>query len=218
MNYFRRKNKKSNDSPQPAWMQGGVSPENSLERGMEQVFHKKMEQTTVSERMKRIEVAVERLGKHYEEYEDIVKFVRYLGATERFFLQTEQEGELLEETKQSIIESDMRSVSESLGLQADFFETIQREFKLYQSDTSTLYKIADELSQKHADCEECVKFIYYVRDMYAMLLDTAEREQEPVFLKEKVIKAHMEIICSDGSPELSELQNVYREFCERLGS
>jgi hypothetical protein len=194
----------------------GASLFSSNERGgFENAFEKEyILRGEFYRKMESIELTVKRLRKKYSQYEHVSRFIDYLGSTERFFLEVESKRKSLEELKKTLLEHDMYRLANEWNVEEGFLNDIYDRFEASMESVEKIFSVAEELLREYNDCEECKKFIQYLRDIYVLFCEEGEGEIKLPELKEKVIRAKMESLSADGSPELSTLNEIHMDFRE----
>jgi len=192
----------------------GSSPEQSLESAFEREY---AHRERLYRRMEQVEIAVGRLRDRYKKYEGLSRFVDYLGATEKLFLEMPFKKENLKDLKKRLIETDMSRLAQELGIEKEVLVSIREEFQSSQSSVQAVFDAADRLMNKYEDCAECKKFILYVRDIHALFLEVGNEEVSSSEFHDRLVMAKMKALSFDGDPELATLETIYNEFRKELG-
>jgi hypothetical protein len=177
---------------------------------------------TLDEQLERITLVSNMLKKKYEEYAETGDFVNFLHAVEEVFAYAKKENWSVEKTQKEMIESEIYIISRTTGIDEEIFRKIRREFKQADNDIKKIQDIANNLSKKYDnndDCPVCVDFIRYVKDSLlifsrAISGDTAFDELDEA--KEGIIKMRMEEMARDGAPPMEVLQQIYDDFVTEL--
>ena len=187
--------------------------ENSLENAFEKEYALRQE---LYRRMESVEIVVTRLQKKYNQYEYVSRFVDYLGSTERFFLEAQSQKKSLKELKDTLVEHDMYRLANEWNVEEKLLKDIHKRFENSVQSVEKIFSVADELLKEYDHCEECKKFIHYIRDIYTLFCEDKEGKMELPEFKNRVIHAKMKALSFDGSPELSTLESIYADFRESV--
>lgn len=187
--------------------------ENSLENAFEKEYALRQE---LYRRMESVEIVVTRLQKKYNQYEHVSRFVDYLGSTERFFLEAQSQKKSLKELKDTLVEHDMYRLANEWNVEEKLLKDIHKRFENSMQSVEKIFSVADELLKEYDHCEECKKFIHYIRDIYTLFCEDKEGKMELPEFKNGVIHAKMKALSFDGSPELSTLESIYTDFRESV--
>lgn len=184
-------------------------------------YYKKIIST--QEHLERISIVMEKLKKRYEDYEETLVFVEFLGSVEEVFANAEKEKWSVEKTQDEMIKSEIYLLSKMSGVDEDVFVKIYSEFQSASNNVEKIQEIANMLMKKYTEdvsyAKECRDFIMYVRDsllVFSQALSGNEAFDEIGEVKAQIIRLRMEAMAADNKPPLNVLQKIYKEFVEEL--
>lgn len=162
--------------------------------------------------LEKVEIAYVKTVEKYAEYADCKSFVEYLRTIEKIFLEAKLRNWDAETNKDELIKAKMKTLAEAKTVSSDVLNSIYDDFKRAGNDVNKVYEAVNKLLEKYAEDSECKEFILYIQYLY-INFQNAEKEQISMDeLKERLIRARMEVISSDGRPDLITLENIYRDF------
>ncbi|XLQ20365.1 MAG: hypothetical protein ACKUBY_01115 [Candidatus Moraniibacteriota bacterium] len=200
--------------------------ENNMER-KEKTFDEVYNERVASNQnaMERVNIVAEKLKSKYEEYDATEAFVEYLSSIERIFSRSEKENWSVERTQDEMIKGEIYIMSQTTGIDEEIFNSIYEEFKATNNNVSKIQEIANELMKKYEavedcfECEDCRKFIMYVKESLLMFQKTLSGNSsfdELDEVKAASIKIKMNVMAKDGKPPVEILQNIYDDFMEGI--
>lgn len=197
--------------------------QNDKERGEENfdaAYMKMMEagrEKQLSSKMEKIELAYVRVVEKYGEYGDCKSFVEYLRTIEKIFTEAKFRSWDADKSKDELIKSKIKIMASVSPIGEDVLTSIYDDFKQAGDDIDKIYNIINDLLEKYQDDSECKEFILYVQYLFINFQTAKKEAMEMDVLKERLIKARMEVLASDGDPDLKTLGNIYAEFKTLMG-
>ena len=168
--------------------------------------------------LEKVEIAYVKTVEKYGEYQDCKSFVEYLRTIEKVFLEAKMRNWDAETNKNELIKAKIKSLSDAKAVSADVLSSIYDDFKKAGSDVNKIYEIVNKLLEKYKDNSECKEFILYIQYLYINFQNAEEESLSMDELKERLVRARMEVLASDGHPELITLENIYNDFKDLLKS
>lgn len=162
--------------------------------------------------LEKVEIAYVRTVEKYGEYEDCKSFAEYLRTIEKVFLEAKMRNWDAETNKNELIKAKIKSLAGTRNVGEEVLNSIYDDFKKAGNDVNKIYEIVNKLLEKYSNNSECKEFILYIQYLYVNF-QNAEKNRLPMDeLKERLIRARMEVLASDGNPELIILEKIYNEF------
>ena len=166
------------------------------------------------EEVEKIQVAASKLKEKYGEYEEMKTFIDYLAGVERIFVLAKMEDWGADGIKKSFIEAESYLMAMNSAINEDVFKMIKDDFQSAYQTLNMIRSAAAKLIAEHSQCKDCVEFIEYMRDSLITLSDITNLNIDEK--KEAVLRAKMVFVCSDGEPDIKDLEKVYEEFKSML--
>jgi hypothetical protein len=162
--------------------------------------------------LEKVEVAYVKTVERYGDYSDLKSFVGYLCTVEKMFTENKYRNRGFEQGKDEMIKLRIKILAKSTTLSEELLNTIYNYFKKAGQTADKIFAIAKELLEKHKQEPECEDFILYVQDTCINFLNAEKEHLSMDELKDRLIRARMDVISSKGKPELLTLENIYKEF------
>jgi hypothetical protein len=193
--------------------------ENKVEN-FDAAYNKMMEfgrEKQLNSQMEKIELAYVRVVEKYGEYGDCKSFVEYLRTIEKIFTEAKFRNWDADRSKDELIRSKIKIMASISPVGEDTLVSIYEDFKKAGTDIEKIYNVINDLLEKYQEDEECKEFILYVQYLF-INFQNAQRDVVGIeILKERLIKARMEVLASDGDPDLMTLESIYKEFNDLMG-
>lgn len=196
--------------------------QNHKENGNENfdaAYKKMMEagfETRLKSQMEKIELAYARTLEKYGEYTDCKSFVEYLRTIEKVFTEAKFRSWDADKSKDELIKSKIKIMSEISPVGESTLVSIYDDFKKAGTDIGKIYEIINILLEKYQDNSDCKEFILYVQYLFINFHNAQQESMSMDDLKEKLVRARMDVLVSDGDPDLLLLENIYSEFKELM--
>lgn len=158
--------------------------------------------------LERIEMAYVKTVEKYEDYSDCKSFVEYLRTIEKVFTEAKLRNWDAEKNKDELIKYKMKSLAEEGGVAEDVLTSIYNDFKKASTNIGKISEIVNGLIEKYNDSPACTEFILYMQYLF-INFQNAESADD---LRERLIKARIEVLSSSGNPDMMTLENIYKEF------
>lgn len=172
-------------------------------------------QAKLEKEFEKIDLVAKKLTERYSEYEDLRGFVEYLKGMEKLFARAGVENWGENRVKEEIIMSEIRFFSADSGLDEDVFKTIRDDFGLVYFNVHQVYEAAESLIKKYDACEDCKKFIEYMKKITLIFVEAQKEHWGLKIIKGKMYSFRMQNLSSDGTPEPELLDKIRLEF-ERM--
>lgn len=185
---------------------------NQLEN-FDAVYRKELE---LQRELEKIEIAYVKTVEKYGEYSDLKSFVEYLRTVEKVFTEAKFRNWDAERNKNELIKAKINLLSADGIMAEDILNSIYDDFKKAGSDVGKVYVVVNQLLEKYQENAECKEFILYLQYLYINFQSALEEKISMSDLKTRLIKARMEVLASDGNPELIVLERIYDEFKKLL--
>ena len=166
----------------------------------------------VQQELEKVEVAYVKTIERYGDYSDLKNFIEYLKSMEKFFLENKLRNHSFEISKEEMIKIRIEMLSSTCEVGEDVLNEIHNYFKRAGQDVNKIYAIAAELLEKYKDESECQDFIAYVQDIFINFLNAEKEHLSMEDLKDRLVRARMEVLSSKGDPDLLTLEKIYKEF------
>jgi hypothetical protein len=187
---------------------GVQSPENQIEN-FDAVYRREME---LHQELEKVEIAYVKTVEKYGEYGECKSFLEYLRTVEKVFMEAKFRNWDAERNKDELIKTKIKMIAEASSVSEDVLNSIYADFKKSGATVSKIYEIVNQLIEKYGENPECAELILYIQYLF-INFDEAEQEKFSMEeLKDRLVRARMEVLSSDGNPELITLENIYREF------
>lgn len=187
---------------------------NELEN-FDAVYQKNLE---LQRNLEKIEVAYVKTVEKYGEYSDLKSFAEYLRTVEKMFAENNFRKSGLEKSKKDLIEIKIKMLVKYSSLNEDALNAIYGYFQQAGQTVDKIYEIANELLEKNKEDHDCCDLIIYIRDICVNFLNAENEHISVDELKDRLIKARMEVLSSSGDPDLLTLEKIYKEFKSLLNS
>ncbi|MFA5993743.1 MAG: hypothetical protein WC823_02160 [Parcubacteria group bacterium] len=162
--------------------------------------------------MEKIELAYVRVAEKYGEYADCKSFVEYLRTMEKVFTEAKFRNWDADRSKEELIRSKIKIMASISPVGEDTLNSIYRDFKQAGDDIGKIYDIINDLLERYQEDDACKEFILYMQYLFINFQNGQRETADMSVLKERLIRARMEVVASDGNPELITLENIYKEF------
>jgi hypothetical protein len=179
------------------------------QENFEAVFEKERK---LQEGLEKIEVAYVKTVEKYGEYSDCKSFAEFLRTIEKIFLEAKFRNWDGEKSKDELIKAKMKMMAESSSIGEDILLSIYNDFKKSGVTIAKIYEIVAELLKKYGEHSECGELILYIQYLFINFNDAEEKRVSVDDLKDRLIRARMDVLSSDGDPNLVMLENIYKEF------
>jgi len=179
------------------------------------VYAREME---LSSSLEKVETAYVKTVERYGEYADLKSFAEYLCTIEKLFMENNFRKRSFEQSKEDMIKLRIKMLAKTGCLSEDVLNAIYEYFKKAGQTVDKIYEIAKSLLEKYKEDADCRDFIVYIKDTFIHFLNAEKEHLSMNELKERLIKARMEVLSSTGDPDLLTLETIYKEFRGLLGS
>lgn len=189
------------------------------EAGFDEAYEKMMEigrEKKLNAQLEKIELAYVRVVEKYGEYADCKAFVEYLRTIEKVFTEAKFRNWDAERSKDELIKSKIKIMSSISPVGEDTLVSIYDDFKKAGADIDKIYNVINGLLEKYQDNADCKEFILYVQYLCINFKNAQNEAMDMEILKERLVRARMEVLVSDGEPDLKVLENIYKEFNELM--
>ena len=166
------------------------------------------------EELEKINLAASKLKEKYGEYESMKAFIDYVAGVERIFVLARMEKWKAGEIKKAFLDAESYLMALDSAIDEDIFKRIKDDFQSAYQTLDLIRSAAAKLIAEHSQCKDCVEFIEYMRDSLISLSDVTDLNIDEK--KEQVLRAKMILVCSDGEPDIKDLEKVYEEFRNML--
>jgi len=192
---------------------GDEPKENHIEN-FDAAYSREME---LHQELEKVEIAYVKTVEKYGEYGECKSFLEYLRTIEKVFMEAKFRNWDAERNKDELIKTKIKMIAEASSVSEDVLNAIYADFKKSGATVSKIYEIVNQLIEKYGENPECAELILYIQYLF-INFDEAEKEKFSIEeLKDRLVRARMEVLSSDGDPELKTLENIYREFKSLLG-
>jgi hypothetical protein len=164
----------------------------------------------------KVEVAYVKTVEKYGEYADLKAFAEYLCVIEKLFIGSKFRNQGMEESKDEMIKLRIQLVSKNSSLGEEVLYAIYRYFQKAGATIDRIYATGQELLEKHKQDAGYTEFILYIQDIFVNFLSAEQEHLNMDELKDRLIRARMEVLSSKGDPDLLTLQKIYKEFTDLL--
>jgi hypothetical protein len=189
------------------------------EAGFDEAYERMMEigrEKKLNAQLEKIELAYVRVVEKYGEYADCKAFVEYLRTIEKVFTEAKFRNWDAERSKDELIRSKIKIMSSISPVGEDTLVSIYDDFKKAGADIDKIYNVINGLLEKYQDNADCKEFILYVQYLCINFKNAQNEAMDMEILKERLVRARMEVLTSDGEPDLKVLENIYKEFNELM--
>lgn len=171
-----------------------------------------MRELELQRELEKVEVAYVKTVEKYGEYADLKSFAEYLCTMEKLFMEDKFRHHGLAQSKDEMIKLRIKLLAKNSSLGEDVMNAIYAYFRKTGQTVDKIFEITAELLEKYKDDADCSDFILYVRDIFVNFFNAEHEHLSMDELKERLIKARMEVLSSKGNPDLLTLENIYKEF------
>jgi hypothetical protein len=171
-------------------------------------------QIELHQEMEKIEIAYVKMVEKYGEYQDCKAFAEYLRTIEKVFTEAKFNHWDAEKNKDELIKAKITILAKAGPIREDVLQSIYDDFKKSGATLDKIYEIVNKLLEKYGNDQGCSEFILYLQYLFINFQEASREKLTHDQLEERLIKARMEVLASDGKPKLSTLENIYREFKE----
>lgn len=183
----------------------------SMMPGMKREIEKRPE-----DELEKIDIATLKLKEKYKEYDGFDGFINYISSMERIFISAKMEKWGAGDVKRAFIDAESYLMSLDSGIDEEIFNKIKDDFQSAYKLLDSIKSIAAKLIEEHRDSPGCVDFIEYMRDALILLSDISSVTIDET--KDRILRSRMRLISNyDGKPDLSEMEEVYKEFKNMIG-
>lgn len=193
---------------------GDEPRENQIEN-FDAVYRREME---LHRELEKVEIAYVKTVEKYGEYGECKSFLEYLRTIEKVFMEAKFRNWDAERNKDELIKTKIKMIAEASSVSEDVLNSIYADFKKSGATISKIYEIVNKLLEKYGDNPECAELILYIQYLFINFNDAEQKKFSMEELEDRLVRARMEVLSSDGSPELITLENIYREFKSLLDS
>lgn len=182
----------------------------NFEKAYENIMHERV----IGEAFEKIEIARAKVAEKYKGYQECLDFLDFIKTIEKIFVEAGVEKKSAEEIKDSLIRAKISLMAQDTPLDENVLNSIYDDFKKAGNDISQIMAISQALMEKYKDNSECQELITYIQ--YVFVNFEGSQISNLSEMKDRLIKARMQVISSDGKPELIVLENIYHEFIDIL--
>lgn len=169
-------------------------------------------ETELRQELEKVEIAYVKTVEKYGEYGECKSFLEYLRTIEKVFMEAKFRNWDAERNKDELIKTKIKMIAETNLVSEDVLNSIYDDFKKSGATIGKIYEIVNKLIEKYGDNPECAELILYIQYLF-ISFDEADKEKFSIEeLKDRLVRARMEVLSSDGDPELMTLENIYRDF------
>ncbi len=171
----------------------------------------------LSREIEKIEIAYAKIAEKYGEYSDCKSFAEFLRTIEKVFLEAKFRNWDSEKSKNELIKTKIKTIAATGSVGEDVLSVIYDDFKKSGATIGKIYEITAQLLEKYGQDRECAELILYIQYLFVNFHESEKRSERTDELKDRLIQARMEVLSSDGNPELIVLQKIYQEFKQMIG-
>jgi hypothetical protein len=164
--------------------------------------------------IEKIEIAYVKTVEKYGEYEDCKAFAEYLRTIEKVFTEAKFNNWDAEKNKDELIKAKIMLLASGGSIQEDVLQSIYSDFRQSGTTLDKIYEIVNKLLEKYGDDQGCNEFILYLQYLAINFQEASRERLNNDQLKDRLVKARMEVLASGGEPDLSTLEKIYQEFKE----
>jgi len=187
----------------------------NFDEAFDKNYRREME---LQQELEKVELAYAKTAEKYAEYEDCRSFVEYLRTIEKIFTEAKFRNWNAERNKDELIMAKIKIIAESSSMNEDVLNSIYDDFKKSGATIGKISEIVKQLIEKYGTDQECNELILYIQYLFINFNNAEQERMDPDELKDRLIRARMEVLSSDGKPRLITLENIYKEFKSLLGS
>jgi hypothetical protein len=191
----------------------GDEPRENQVENFDAVYRREME---LQKELEKVEIAYVKTVEKYGQYGECKSFLEYLRTIEKVFMEAKFRNWDGEKNKDELIKTKIKMIAEASSVSEDVLNSIYDDFKKSGAAVGKIYEIVNQLLEKYGKSAECAELILYIQFLF-INFDEAEKDKFSMEeLKDRLVRARMEVLASDGNPELKTLENIYREFKSSL--
>lgn len=169
-------------------------------------------ETELHKELEKVEIAYVKTVEKYEKYEDCRAFVEYLRTIEKVFTEAKWRNLDSEQSKTELIKTKIKLMANKGSIGEDVLNSIYDDFRKTGSDVGKICDAVNQLLEKYQDNAECREFILYLQYLYLNFHSAKQESLTLDELKERLIKARMDVLAGDGNPSLPVLEGICIEF------
>ena len=166
--------------------------------------------------LERVELSYNKVVENYKDYKECMMFADYLRMIEKVFLEAKYRNWNAEEVKESLIESRIEILASGGSIDKTVLQSIYEDFKKTGITIQKIEEAVKSLLEKHEDTPDAIEFILYLQYIFINFYESQAEKLTLDDLKERLIKTRMEVLSSDGKPNLVTLEKIYEEFKDLL--
>ncbi len=170
------------------------------------------EELELQKQLERVELSYNKVVENYKGYKECRVFADYLRMIEKVFIEAEHRNWNAEKVKEALIESRIEILASQGGVDKTVLESIYEEFRKTGVTIQKIEEAVKELLKKYEDTPDAVEFILYLQYIFVNFYESQSEELTLNELKERLVKTRMEVLSSDGKPNLVTLEKIYEEF------
>lgn len=173
-------------------------------------------ETELHQELEKVEIAYVKTVEKYGEYGECKSFLEYLRTIEKVFMEAKFRNWDAERNKDELIKTKIKMIAEASSVSEDVLNSIYADFKKSGATISKIYEVVNQLIEKYGENPECAELILYIQYLFINFDEAEQKKFSMEELKDRLVRARMEVLSSDGKPELITLENIYREFKDLL--
>jgi len=170
----------------------------------------------LQEEFEKIEIAYSKTAEKYKDYAECLEFAHYLKTIEKVFAEAKTRNWDADKVKDSLIEVRIKILSEETSINESVLQSIHDDFKKMGTDIGKINEAAQRLLDKYKEEKECSEFILYIQYILINFSSFKEGELNMTDMKDRLVSARMQVLSSDGKPDLKTLETIYKEFKDLL--
>lgn len=168
--------------------------------------------------LEKVELAYAKTVEKYGEYGDCKSFVEYLRTVEKIFLEAKIKNWDAEKSKDELISAKIKMMAAESSIEEDILNSIYSDFKKSNISVGKIYDITNSLIEKYKDNRECSELILYIQHIFITFADAKKEGIGMEELEDRLVRARMDVLSSDGDPNLITLEKIYQEFKKLLNN
>jgi len=162
--------------------------------------------------LEKIEIAYAQVREKYSQFKECYSFIDYLRTIERVFMESKVRSWNADKSKDELIRAEIAMSASESQLGEELFSSIYEDFRKTSQDVGKVAGAVRILLDKNKGCVECCEFILYAENIFMNFQGIRKGGMKISDLKEKLIKARMNVLACDGHPEMKLLENIFKEF------
>lgn len=207
--YQKKTQQKTSDASDSMFGMGQSNPYENFEISYRQ-------ESEIHRQWQHIEDVALFFKRKYEGSPDVLEYIDAVRSAEKIFAKGKIKHWSNEQIREELIRNHIEDMSTVGKIDGGFANKIYEEFKASSATAVKVDETIRILLEKYAERSEYHAFILFLRDVYISFIQSSERGESNTAFKDRLVGIRMGAFARSTHVEISELEQIYKEFKEAL--